>query len=352
MVPGNSKQLNLFQTMARSFDAAHLRKPKQVTSAGATWPGGKVKYCFASDVSAHVRHIFLAATNRYEVAIPCLEFVDVGWKKGSSTDRESKQKCKESPAIFVQSNPVEGCYSFVGIVDRIGKPSQRLQLQDPGCVSIGTAIHELGHALGMAHEQSRPDRDRFVKINWGNIKSGQSHNFDLADKAYTQGSYDLLSIMHYDRFAFAVDPLTPTIEYIGAGVHDELGQRAGLSSYDVEQMEAMYKLESSSCNSNALDGMGCINKPDDSGKDPCNIAQCSSMAAKHCCACGGGVQVQCYKGQHCPKSDPLPDMGVGDCIEDSTHLFAGQGFDCIYTNICKFNVQFTCPSLACEHQVR
>lgn len=58
-------------------------------------------------------------------------------------------------------------------------------------------MHELGHALGLIHEQSRSDRDTYITVDWDNIDPASKGNFEIDRDSVLLTPYDRYSVMHY-----------------------------------------------------------------------------------------------------------------------------------------------------------
>ena len=59
----------------------------------------------------------------------------------------------------------------------------------------------------------RSDRDKYVKINWENIKESDKFNFDkLGDALFFDVPYDAKSMMHYQTIGHTSKNGKPTIE--------------------------------------------------------------------------------------------------------------------------------------------
>uniref|UniRef100_A0A672T836 Metalloendopeptidase n=1 Tax=Sinocyclocheilus grahami TaxID=75366 RepID=A0A672T836_SINGR len=125
------------------------------------------------------------------------------------------------------------CWSYLGMIGG----SQTVSLQSPGCMWSGVAAHELMHALGFVHEQSRSDRDHHVSILWENIIESK-HNFKKYETNNLNTAYDYSSVMHYGRYAFSEDG-GPTI-IPKPDPYTPIGQRDGPSLTDIHKINILY----------------------------------------------------------------------------------------------------------------
>jgi astacin len=133
---------------------------------------------------------------------------------------------------FVPAPPGDACGTQVGL--RGGE--QQVHLES-GC-QFGQVLHEIGHVVGLWHEQSRTDRDAHVCILWENVNSRFWRNFDQQTSNGTDvGAYDYDSVMHYEDRAFSVNG-RPTIHPLRAGVR--VGQRTHLSQGDIGAVRKIY----------------------------------------------------------------------------------------------------------------
>lgn len=58
-------------------------------------------------------------------------------------------------------------------------------------------VHELMHAIGMEHEQSRTDRDNYVIMQWANIQYGTANRNMMKINTRDNNPYDLESVLQY-----------------------------------------------------------------------------------------------------------------------------------------------------------
>ncbi|RWS18750.1 High choriolytic enzyme 2-like protein, partial [Leptotrombidium deliense] len=108
-----------------------------------------------------------------------------------------------------------------------------------GCHFIGTAVHELLHAVGFHHEHSREDRDKNVDIVWKNVHPLARNQFKIVSSSdYPQFyGFDFDSVMLYGSTAFSRDGKSPTILRKDDSDHllTAVYYKTGMSSVDAER---------------------------------------------------------------------------------------------------------------------
>ncbi len=206
------------------FEGDILLTDKQVAPTGpqdesagrntGRWPGAIVYYTIAADLPNQVRVTDAIAHWQANTAI---RFVK-----------------RTTQANYVTFQVGSGCSSSIGMVG--GRQYINLAA---GCTT-GNNIHEIGHALGLFHEQTRTDRDTYVNILTQNIQAGYEHNFSKYNTRYSGtdfGALDFGSIMMYGSYSFSSNN-QPTITKKDGSTYSI--QRTGLSTGDRTGIDTMY----------------------------------------------------------------------------------------------------------------
>lgn len=186
------------------------------------WPNGTVpcvvdELSLGEDGAASVREALVD----FAAQLPGVTFVE---------------RSTENDYVEFFRSPEGGCWSYVG---RVGG-KQQISLSDSCAALRGVVQHELMHALGFLHEQSRTDRDSFVQVDLSKVPVGKQHNFlkyGVDVLGTSDAPYDLDSVLHYSRTAFTSDGSESIVPRVSA---HRIGQRGGPSPCDFAQLDTMY----------------------------------------------------------------------------------------------------------------
>jgi Astacin (Peptidase family M12A) len=199
--------------------------PKSFRSVygGNNWAYKTVRWQFDVDVDADLKNKWYAAVEIWKK--------DAGFKFTELTGTPTGNYI-----LVLQNSNGSASSSFIG--RKGGKQTISI---DPLVYATGSVVHEIGHAIGLLHEQKRPDRDSYITVNYSNIISTWTSQYDKCTSCTANGTFDFNSIMLYASSAsskVAKDPNIPLMTKLDGSTWT--AQRNNLSLGDLAGIKAKY----------------------------------------------------------------------------------------------------------------
>jgi len=203
---------------------------------GSTWPssgGAATVYYYLEPASGDVANL-TTAISTFNADFPNI----IQWVQLESVDADSPDYVD----INLDSGDTSGeCEANEGYAAMQGQP-----MGGSASCTVTTLLHEMGHVIGLWHEQSRPDRNSYVTVNYDNVIKGSWSNFEIRnDNEEILTPYDYASVMEYPAWSMSRNG-GPVIESIPPGIPLEGtdgvpgGQAADYSAADKEAIERLY----------------------------------------------------------------------------------------------------------------
>jgi hypothetical protein len=179
------------------------------------WTNGTIKYYFDSSLSVEQIHLIQKGM---------LEWAD-----------------KTNISFIEVSSDKYALKIFLGTKNEATIGHQSRNFLKLSSFSNRTILHELGHAIGLKHEQCRQDRDQYIIVNYENVADDAPiSDFNKSYQFYDirNYSYDYNSIMHYGSFAYSKDINSPTITKLDKSY---IYPSANISQDDIKKVNEIYK---------------------------------------------------------------------------------------------------------------